>query len=383
MNESGWRPTGSLANGNRLKLGLFALNLERGGSISQIEGTLPSDWPTVERIARSADALGLELLVPVARWRGFGGDTNFAGSCFDTLCFAAGLGMATRNIGVWSTCHVPTIHPIVAAKQLATIDHVSRGRSGLNIVGGWFRPELEMFGRPQLEHDSRYEMAEEWTEIVTALWRDERVDFKGDYFTVVDAMSDPKPLQSPRPPVMNAGGSARGQDFAAKYADLAFVLVPNDDFTGMRDTVERYKATARERYNKDLAVWTQVTVTVCASDAEAAALEAEVLALADHEAVENMMFFMGVETGFLPPEVVRPIKNRLITGWGGSQLTGSPETVAARLQELSATGLDGCLLTFPRWESGLALFGERVIPLLEQANLRKPYDADATAARFL
>ena len=114
-------------------------------------------------IARLADAMGLELFVPVARWRGYGGSTNYASASFDTFCWAAGLAMATRNAFIFSTCHVPTLHPIVAAKQLTTIDHISGGRAGINTVGGWFRPELEMFGRPLLEHDRRYDLAEEWT----------------------------------------------------------------------------------------------------------------------------------------------------------------------------------------------------------------------------
>lgn len=375
---NGWQPTGSLANDNKLKLGLFGLNLERSGTISTIDGTLPSDWPTVERIARNADEIGLELLVPVARWRGFGGKTNFAGHCFDTFCSSAGLAVATRNIGVWSTCHVPTIHPIVAAKQLTTIDHISRGRSGLNIVGGWFTPELEMFGRPQLEHDRRYELAEEWTRVVTALWRDEHVDFEGEYFKVVDGMSDPKPLQSPRPPIMNAGGSKRGQRFAAEHADLAFVFVPNDDLDGIRETVDGYKALARSEFDKDLKVWTQVTVTCAETDEQAKAVEAEVLRLGDYEAVDNLLSFMGVETGFLPPEVAARTRDRFVTGWGGPQLTGAPETVAARLQQISEAGIDGCIMTFPRWDEGLQTFGERVLPLLEEVGLRRPFDADAT-----
>ena len=63
-----------------------------------------------------------------------------------------------------TTSHVPTVHPVMAAKQATTVDHISNGRFALNVVCGWFRPELEMFGAPLMEHDMRYEYAAEWVE---------------------------------------------------------------------------------------------------------------------------------------------------------------------------------------------------------------------------
>ncbi len=92
--------------------------------------------------------------MPVARWKGFGGKTNFNGSNFETYTWAAGLAQATENTAVFTTSHVPTVHPIMAAKQATTVDHISNGRFALNIVCGWFAPELEMFGAPH--HGARH-----------------------------------------------------------------------------------------------------------------------------------------------------------------------------------------------------------------------------------
>src|ERR1700733_7880086 len=100
-------------------------------------------------------------MVPVARWRGFGGESNFNGTNFETYTWAAGLGQETQNICVLTTSHVPTIHPIGAPKQTTTGDHITNGRFALNIVCGWCTPELEMFGVPQMEHDMRYDHAAE------------------------------------------------------------------------------------------------------------------------------------------------------------------------------------------------------------------------------
>ncbi len=77
------------------------------------------------------------------------------------------------------TSHVPTVHPVFAAKQLATIDQISHGRAALNVVAGWNAEEMAMFGIEQLAHDERYAMAQEWLDVMITLWTSEEpVDHK-------------------------------------------------------------------------------------------------------------------------------------------------------------------------------------------------------------
>ena len=111
--------------------------------------------------------------MPVGRWKGFGGVTNFNGPGFETFSWAAGVGACTSNSAVFATSHVLTVHPIMAAKQATTIDHITGGRFALNVVTGWHRPEMEMFGAPLMEHDDRYELAVEWLEIIKRLWTED------------------------------------------------------------------------------------------------------------------------------------------------------------------------------------------------------------------
>ena len=220
------RPHNPLFNDNKLKLGLFGVNVSNGCAITTIEPRHKVTWPGSLAIAKAADRYGYEALVPVARWCGFGGESNFNGTCFETYTWAAGLGQATENICILTTSHVPTIHPIVAAKQAATVDHITNGRFALNIVCGWFSPELEMFGVPQLEHDTRYDYAAEWIEIIKLLWsREKEFDYEGKFLHINKGFAMPKPLQQPFPALMNAGGSGKGRHFAAKYCDMAFVLL--------------------------------------------------------------------------------------------------------------------------------------------------------------
>ena len=104
------------------------------------------------------------------------------------------------------------MHPLMAAKQATTVNHISGGRFAVKVVGGWFMPEMEMFGAPIMEHELRYDCATEWLELVKRLWTEEEAfDYEGRFFKMTKGFSQPKPLQKPVPPVMNAVGSPRGQ----------------------------------------------------------------------------------------------------------------------------------------------------------------------------
>ena len=121
-----------------LGLGLFMPNCSNAYSISTYK-PVPDDW-TYEsnaQIARVAEAAGFDFLFPVAKWKGYGGKTDFLGTSLETTTWAGALLASTERIQVFSTVHVPIFHPLVAAKTGATLDHIGKGRWGLNVVSGW------------------------------------------------------------------------------------------------------------------------------------------------------------------------------------------------------------------------------------------------------
>ena len=77
---------------------------------------------------------------------------------------------ATKRMTVFGTVHAPLFHPLIAAKEFVTADHIGEGRVGVNIVVGWNEGEFEMFGVQQREHDVRYDYAQEWVDIVKQAW---------------------------------------------------------------------------------------------------------------------------------------------------------------------------------------------------------------------
>jgi dimethylsulfone monooxygenase len=370
---AGARTANALFSTNKLKLGTFATNVSNAAAITTLEGRFETTWPNVTAIAHLADEARFEAMVPVARWRGFGGQTNFNGANFETYTWAAGLAAVTRNVTLFSTSHVPTIHPIVAAKQATTIDHISNGRFALNIVCGWFEPEFRMFGSPMMDHDAAYEYAAEWITVVKHLWTcEEEFDFEGKYFRIEKGFHQPKPIQRPFPALMNAGSSQTGRHFASKYCDMAFTQLRGSPDT-IKAQIQAFRDLARNEYGREIQIWGNACIVQGDSEKDARAFhDYYVDELGDWEAVENMFEIMGIKGKInVSGEALHQMKREWIAGWGGSLMIGTAEMIVERLDQLSKLGVDGCVLTFPRYEQGLRRFIEEVLPLTIQAGLRK------------
>ena len=384
MADAGRNATNALFNDNKLKLGTFCTNVSGGGAISSIDGAFQATWPEVVRISRIADDAGFEALVPVARWRGFGGKTNFNGTNFETYTWAAGVGALTHTSTVFSTSHVPTIHPIVAAKQATTIDHISGGRFALNVVCGWFEPELRMFGSPMMEHDTAYEYAAEWLDVVKMLWtREEEFDYAGKYFKIDKGFHQPKPIQKPFPVVMNAGFSPVGREFALKNCDVTFTNFRGASYDVIKTQIADIKARARKEYGRDIGIWINVTVIMGDTEKDAQALFHETVnEKGDWDAIENMFMINGMYTRIDRRQTndIMALKRRYMAGWGGELAVGTPAMIADEMEKISGLGIAGAVMTFPRFEDGMRRFVAEVLPLLVQKGLRKPAPGAASKA---
>ena len=366
------RSTNPVFNSRKLKLGTFQTNLDYGCLMADVEGRLKISWPNTVALARLADEMEFEALVPVARWRGFGGRLNPAGPGFETYTWASGIAASTNAAGVVATSHCSINHPIIAAKQGAVIDHISNGRMILNIVTGWNKPEIDMFGVEMLPHDERYDMAEEWLAIVKRLWtEDDEFDHEGKYYRIVKGYLQPKPIQRPFPAIMNAGGSERGRHFAGKYCDLVFTALGSPDFEKNKAQVDAYRKLAREEYSREIAVWTSANIVQAETEAEARRFDKYIVSeKGDWEAVTFALATLGLNAKTFSAEALKHLKELFIAGWGGYPLIGTKEQVVDGLKMLSAMGLDGVLLSWPRFAAGMREFKYVTYPLLVQAGLR-------------
>ena len=198
-----------LFSDRKLRLGTFSTNLSGGCAISSIDGVLEADWTSTLTLAQLADEMQFEALVPVGRWKGFGGVTNFNGAGFEILFVGRGDRFGDQsNSGVFATSHVPD-HSPGHGREAGDDDrsHHARTLQPHKIVTGWYQPEIEMFGEPQMEHDARYDRAVEWLEVIKRLWTaEEEFDYEGRFYKVAKGWCMPKPIQQPYP-----GGDERGR----------------------------------------------------------------------------------------------------------------------------------------------------------------------------
>ena len=355
-------------NDNKLKLGIFGQNCSNGCTITHAETTFEPTYEHSVKISQLADDLGLELLVPVGRWKHFGGTTKFNAENLEVFTWATAMACNTQNIMVFATAHVPTVHPLFAAKQCATIDNISAGRFGLNIVSGWFRPEIEMFGIEQLEHEERYRLTDEWLTCIKRAWVEQDFDHAGEFFNIKEGFLLPKPIQQPWPVLINAGSSDAGREFSARHVDFNFISITTKDEAQAK--IDDVKARAAV-HKRECGVMTYGIVCCRDTEKEAQELYDYIVREGDWEATENIMRMLGIESdSFGDVESVRRFGERFIAGWGGYPLVGTPEQVVDKMQAVHEMGIEGFILSWLDYFEELKYFGERVIPLMREAGLR-------------
>jgi FMNH2-dependent dimethyl sulfone monooxygenase len=335
---------------NGFKLGVFAYSYEGGNAITTVPERWSCRWPEIREMVQLADRSSLDFLLPPARWRGVPGAVNNRLWSFETLALSAATAAITDRIAVFSTVHTPIIHPIVAAKAMATIDHVSGGRSGVNIVCGWNKADFVMFGIPELPHDERYVQGQEWFDIWSRLLAGspEPFDYDGKHFPELEGITGmPGSLQSPRPIVFSAAYSPAGRDFAIRTSDYLLTVV---------ESVEKGRAEIVDLGHRS-------------ADAGRETPPGCIVDNADHAGVD---YYVSTRRGqaALPEALYNELRTRMAAGNGGYPLVGNPEDVANGIKDLHQAGFQGAALIFLNFRDELGFFVDRVLPLLEQAGVR-------------
>lgn len=362
----------AMHNANVLKIGLFGANCSSGRAVTLVPERWSGSWPDNLKLARMADEAGIDFLLPIGRWKGYGGTTDYQGATYETITWATGLLASTKRVTVFGTVHAPLFNPVIAAKEMVTADHVGEGRFGLNIVVGWNEGEFQMFGVEQRAHEARYEYAQEWIDVIKTIWSDrEEFDFKGKYFDMKGIRGKPKPYGGARPVIMNAGASPVGQAFAIRNCDAFFLQASRTSLDETARKVVAAKAQARE-YDKDLGVYT-VGVITCRPTRKAAEdyYHHSVVEHADWSAVDDILALKDITKDNTPPDKFREIRRGYAEGMGGLPIVGDPDHVARQLVDLSKAGLTGIAVSFVNYLDELPYFRDEVMPRLERAGVRE------------
>jgi FMNH2-dependent dimethyl sulfone monooxygenase len=371
--ETSTSPLERLAR-HELILGLF-LPLQEGAwspSTAPRETSWTFDYNA--RCALRAEELHFDLVFGLAQWLGkggYGGAMSFREHEIDPFITSAALAPLTRNIILISTVHILYgWHPLHLAKYGACIDHISRGRWGLNVVTGYKPSEYRMFGMTPIPHDVRYEMAEEFTTLMEQLWEaNENLTFNGRFWKMENAYVAVKPVNR-RPILVNAASSEAGLNYAVKHSDLIFITSPagadpHDACEALPAHNRRIKEMA-DRQGREIKTLINPHVICRATEKEAWSAYRMILQHEDAEASRNFeeMFRTGDTASW------RGHKGKQWVVGGNIHLVGSPEQIVDWFLQLRRAGCDGVQVNFFDYVPDLDFFGSEVLPLMRQAGLR-------------
>lgn len=335
---------------------------------------------------------------------------------FEPISVLSALATATSKIGLAGTLSTSYSHPFTAARQFASLDLISSGRAGWNVVTSPLEGSAKNYGGEHPDHELRYEIADEYLEVVQGLWdswddgafvRDRAsgrffdrnklhtLDHKGRFFEVAGPLNIQRSPQG-QPVIFQAGSSDSGIDLAGKYADAVFTHSPSLEET--RDFAERVRASAvaHGRNASDVKIFPGVGPIVGATQDEA---EAKYRVVRDLLNIEEALAYLGrffehhdfsqypldapfPELGELGTNSFRSTTDRikaearrkgstlrevaLDVATPKSQFLGTGEQVADELiRWLDAGAADGFILGFPVQAEGLDDFVRHVIPVLE------------------
>ncbi|WP_312597046.1 LLM class flavin-dependent oxidoreductase [Stutzerimonas nitrititolerans] len=350
-----------------MKFGIFLPNGSNGYIPSK--GS-PVYLPTFEhnkQITLEAERQGLDFVLSMMKFKGFGGETGYWDSCLESFTLMAGLAAVTERIGLFPTVTVLARHPAVVARMVATIDDISNGRCGLNVVTGWNRPEYTQMGVWPGDdyYGRRYEYASDYLTLVKKFWTEESVTYKSPFFEVIDCVVNPRP--SRQIPVVCAGQSPAGLAFTAKHGDHSFIMAEKPALKSACDLMRQEAA----KNDRQVGIYALFQLVLAPSDAEAQAQCEAIVTGADQGAIANILASAALDSnpGGTADRMLSGLQRSFEDGnlafMGMPVIHGSPATVASKIDEIAAeTGVDGILFSIPDFVPSIRMFGEQVMPKL-------------------
>jgi pyrimidine oxygenase len=344
-----------------IDLGVFLPVTNNGWIISKNSPQFLPSFALNREISELAERIGFSYVFSMAKWRGFGGATDFWKYSIESTMLMTGLAAHVPNLRLIASVAPVLVHPAVFAKMAATIDDVTGGRLGINIVSAGNPGEYTQMGLyPENFEEFRYDYTEEWLMLVKRLWTEESVTYTGRYFTFDDCQSWPKPVQK-TVPIVCATSSERGYHFVAEHCTDGFFGGASLDVKKARSL--RIKEVAGE-HGRSVRTHTLIMLIQGESDRDAQRMYDHYQDGADVEAIASVY---GKRSGS-DVERFKSKETRLF--YGGLPFVGGPESAAAMIEELAVDGqVDGIMFVFPDFIDGLNRFNEGVMPILRRRGL--------------
>src|ERR1700722_9163953 len=324
----------------------------------------PSAANYIQQIAQAADRLGFEgVLLPTGN------------NCDDAWIVASSLIPVTKRLKFLVAVRPGVTSPTISAHMAATFDRFSEGRLMVNVVAGGDPLEAKANGL-FLTHDERYAATDEFLTIWRGLMRGEIVNLRGKHMAVEGARLASGPLQSPYPPIYFGGSSEPAMDVAAKHIDV--YLSWGKPPAQVAEKIEQARLRAA-KFNREVRFGIRLHVIVRETNDDAWQAAADLIRYVDREAISKQQAKYDTfdSEGQQRMNRLRPsgsseleVSPNLWAGIGlvrkgaGTALVGDPETVAARILEYEALGIDTFILSgYPHLEEAYRV-SELLFPLL-------------------
>lgn len=335
----------------------------------------------------------------------------------DPLQIVPAMAAVTKHLGFGVTTSISFEHPYPFARRMSTLDHLTKGRAGWNIVTSYLESGSKNLGlKTQVSHDNRYDIADEYLEVLYKLWegsweqdavlRDKEkgifadhnkvhpIQHDGQYFTVPGIhICEPSPQRTPV--LYQAGASARGQKFASQNAECVFISAPTQVAVKKLAQGIRNNLIQEGKDPNSVLIYTMLAIVVDETDEKAQAKFKEYQSYGSYDGgltlvsgwsgVDFSQFKATDQVEYIqtnaiqsmlqsyveadPDKVwtIEEIANWTSVGGNGPVIVGSPTTVADRLQELvEVTGIDGFNLAYILAHQSFEDVVEFVIPELQR-----------------
>lgn len=335
-----------------------------------ISTTAPQYMPSFalnKAVVTRAEAYGLDFALSMIKLRGFGGQSEFWDHNLESFTLMAGLAAVTERIRLYASVAVLTIPPAIVARMATTIDSISGGRFGINIVSGWAKAEYEQMGLwPGDAHFARrYLYSTEYVTVMKELWETGASDFKGTYFQMSDCRLSPRPQAPVR--IVSAGQSDTGLAFGARHCDYNFILGAGVNTPAAYAPTNERMLAAVAATGRDVGAYVLFMVIADETDEAAMAKWKHYNAGADMSALSWLTAEAGADAGAADGSTAKSIAApEGAINFNMGTLVGSYETVARLLDEAAAVpGTKGLMLTFDDFIAGMDAFGTRIQPLMK------------------
>ena len=352
-----------------VKFAYWVPNVSGGLVVSNIEQRTSWDFEYNKKLAQIAEKSGFEYALSQIRFTaGYGAEFQH-----ESVSFSHALLAATTKLKVIAAILPGPWNPVLAAKQLATIDILTQGRVAINVVSGWFKGEFYAIGEPWLDHDERYRRSREFIEVLKGIWTTDNFTYTGDFYRLHNYSLKPKPIQQPHPEVFQGGSSRAARDNAAAVSDWYFTN--GNTVEGIKAQVDDIRAKAAVN-NHQVKIGVNAFIIARETEEEAKAVLAEIIAKANPDAVHGFAS-EAKNAGSASPEGegnwAKSTYEDLVQYNDGfkTNLIGTPQQIAERIVELKAVGVDLILSAFLHFQEEVAYFGEKVLPLVRELEQKK------------